>query len=71
MAVYTEQGLGGDFLRTGGRGADFILGRNAGSVSLALDHFRLWSGESRVGWSLVAPRVEGEWLGPLLLSGPA
>jgi len=41
MAVYTEQGLGGDFLRKGGRGADFILDRNAGSVSLALDHFRL------------------------------
>jgi len=50
--TFAELSLGGDCLRTWGRGADFILDRNAGSVSLALDHFGLQPGEWRLVWSL-------------------
>jgi len=52
--TFAEVGLGGDFLRTWGQGADFILDRNAGSVSLALDHLGLEPGEWRLAWRLVA-----------------
>ena len=50
--TFAELGLGGDFLRTSGRGADFVLDRNAASVSLALDRSGLDPGEWRAGWSL-------------------
>ena len=47
-----ELGVRGDFLRTRGLGADFLLDRNSGGASVAVDHLGLTGGEWRFGYRL-------------------
>jgi len=52
--TFAELGLGGDFLRTSGRGADFIPDRDAGLLALVVERAGLDAGEWRAGWRLAA-----------------
>ncbi len=49
-----EFGLGGDFLRTAGSGAEFLPDRNSGRASFALDHAGFSAAEWRAGYSVAA-----------------
>ena len=52
--TFAELGTTGEFLRSSGQGADFLLDRNAGKVSVAVDRTPLLGSEWRVGYSLAA-----------------
>jgi hypothetical protein len=51
-ATAAELGLVADVIRSSGQGSEFLLDRNSGRVSLALDHLGLWGDEWRVGYGL-------------------
>jgi hypothetical protein len=55
-ATTAELGIGGDFVRTSGLGSEFLLDRNAGRASIALDHLGLLGDEWRLLYG-VATRV--------------
>ncbi|MEK7824556.1 MAG: hypothetical protein AAB290_05915 [Candidatus Eisenbacteria bacterium] len=55
-ATTAELGVVGDFVRTSGEGSEFLLDRNAGRASIALDHLGLPGDEWRLGYGL-ATRV--------------
>ena len=55
-ATTAELGLVGDLVRSSGRGSEYLLDRDAGRTSLALDHVDLDGDEWRLGYGL-ATRV--------------
>ena len=50
--TFAELGAGGDFLRSSGQGADFLLDRNVGKASVSLERIPLSGPEWRLGYSL-------------------
>jgi hypothetical protein len=51
-ATSAEAGLGADVIRASGLGSQFLLDRNSGRASLAVDHLPLFGDEWRIGYSL-------------------
>ena len=51
-ATAAELGLVADALRSSGEGSEFLLDRNSGRASLAVDHLGLWGDEWRIGYGL-------------------
>ena len=49
--TFTELGAAGEFLRSSGQGADFILDRDVGAVSYALERAGLTGSDWRAGYS--------------------
>jgi hypothetical protein len=71
-ATTAELGVAGDFVRTSGLGSEFLLDRNAGRASLALDHLGLLGDEWRLLYgfatrvfpdSSVRDHLEHQWEG--------
>ena len=51
-ATTAELGVGGDLLRASGPGSEFLLDRDAGRASIALDHLGLFGDEWRLGYGV-------------------